>query len=162
MNASRFIKWVALTVVFTGLMVYGETNMTVQGHSRIGTYEAQCSQSHSFISLSGIALGDVSPTFRMRLRILVVDLGAVKIREIRPWLRGNWAVVWAPNDTLVVCGRSDDDPVYLISAYECHIARPIIHRFPTDAEVKLVIEAFHKKYGINPSPIRRTLRGDLP
>ena len=146
-----------------GLLAKGVVNDAAPNEPYVGTYQAQSSPSRRFIALSGTALGEVSPTFRMRMRILVVDVGAVKVREIRPWVEGKWVVVWAPDDTLVVCGRSDDDaPVYLISAYECHVAKPLTHRFPTDADVKLVIDAFRNKYGKDPTPVRITLAGDLP
>jgi hypothetical protein len=95
----------------------------------------------------------------MRLRILVVDVTRARIQEILPWVQGKWVVIWATNDVLLVCGMSNTAGTYEISAHECRALVPVLNRVPTDAEARLVIEAFHEKYGTDPSPARKASGG---
>jgi hypothetical protein len=116
-------------------------------------YEDSTSPSRRFVALSGIGLADVDPAFRMRVRIIVVDLAGPNLVELNPWVQREWVVAWAPNDVLVVCGLGDGDEgrAYTMRAYLFGAAR--LERPPTETEKAIVLNAFEKKYGHQvPSP----------
>jgi hypothetical protein len=145
--------WLPLVVMTCGwfrVAAADDSSTATETKNHVGIYETYNSHSRRFVALSGIALGEVSPSIRMRLRILLVDVTAIRVQEILPLVQGKWAVVWAPNDIFIVCGASDIDGVYETSAYECRVFRPLLRRVPTDAEKKLVAEVFRAKYGIEP------------
>ena len=119
----------------------------------VGTYQSAQSPSGRIIALSGIALGDVSPTFRMHLRVLLVRLGDRSVEEVLTWLEGDWVSVWAPGDVLVVCGNPDDSTsanLHVILAYECDPKGSTTQRIPSASEKSLARKAFHEKYGREP------------
>jgi hypothetical protein len=121
--------------------------------TQIGTYQSAQSPSGRIIALSGIGLGDVSPSYRMRLRVLLVRLGDTRVEEILTWLEGDWVVVWAPGDVIVVCGRPDNSAranIHVFSAYVCDPYAKATQRVPTESEKSLARKAFHEKYGRDP------------
>lgn len=125
--------------------------------THLDKYECAQSPSRRYIALSGIGLADVSPSFRMRMRILLVTLAPVQVRQILPWVHAPYVVTWTKNDVLVVCGRSDDDekenPPYEISAYPVKPNGDFANRMPTPTEREAVVAAFEKKYGQRPRPV---------
>ena len=111
------------------------------------SYQCLASPSRTMIALCGIGLGDVGPSWRMRLRIVVVHMWHdATVETIFPWLHGNWAAAWAPHDVLVVCGTSEDS-VNLIYAYDFPQPKPAVERIATDEEKKIFRDVFLKKYG---------------
>lgn len=130
----------------------------VPGDGRFSSYQSFQSRSGRFIALAGVGKGDVSPSIRMRLRVLVLDLAPVRVRQILPWVEGDWVVVWAANDALLICGHSDQDAAYEISAHEFSPSGEVTHRAATAGERKIVVQAFAAKFGRAPSPISETVR----
>jgi hypothetical protein len=94
----------------------------------------------------------------MRLRVLVLDLSTVRVRQILPWVEGDWVVVWAANDVLLICGRSDQGAAYEISAHQFSHSGEVTHRAATAEERKIAVQAFEAKFGRVPSPITEMVR----
>lgn len=119
------------------------------------SYQVDASPSGRLIALSGIGLGEVSPSFRMRLRVMVLHLhpDGDYLIHIWPWMRGGWVVLWAPHDVLVICGHPEsreNEDVDQIVSYDFSTYDKAIQREPTDDEKKLARAAFHAKYGRDP------------
>src|SRR5206468_11486712 len=74
----------------------------------INRYESIQSPSGHYVALSAIGLGEVRPGFRMRMRILLVDIVQVRVAPIWPMLHSEWAVTWAPGDVLIAFGLDDE------------------------------------------------------
>ena len=119
------------------------------------SYECEVSPSGRMIALSGIGLGEVSPSFRLRLRVLVVQLrpDGDRLEHIWPWMKGDWVVIWAPRDVLVVCGHPENreqEAVDQITAYYFSRDGKATMREANEEEKKQARFAFHKKYGRDP------------
>lgn len=132
------------------------------GIADINQYESTTSPSRRFVALAGIGLADVSPSVRMRLRLLVLDLPTTQVQQVLPWVRGPWVVIWGPNDVLLVCGTSEESieghESYEISAHQFVPFAKVVHRKATEAEIALVRAAFHRKFGREPIPVSETVR----
>jgi hypothetical protein len=128
---------------------------TVAAQKYVGSYGSSPSPSGEMIALSGIALGEVGPSFRMRLRVLLVHVRGPSVEEILTWVEGDCVVVWAPGNVLIVCGTPDDinnPAIHIILAYECdpYGKGMATMRIPSEAEKVLARKAFHGKYGHEP------------
>ena len=125
-------------------------------------YESFTSPSRKFIAMAGVGIADVSPSIRMRLRVLVLELSTCRVQQILPWVQGPCVAVWAQNDVLVICGRSDQSDekheIYEISAHQFRPFLKVEHRKATEDEKKLIQAAFFKKYGREAFPVTETVR----
>jgi hypothetical protein len=119
----------------------------------ISDYEAVQSGSGKYIALSGIGLSDVSPSFRMRLRVLVVTLGLDEVQRIWTGLKAKWTVTWAPGDVLVIVGDDGlaESRQYRYKAYYFDGEGRVREREATSVEMELVRAAFEKKHGHAPN-----------
>jgi hypothetical protein len=119
-----------------------------------GSYECETSPSGRLIALSGIGLGEVSPSWRMRLRVVVVELGVQgdRLEHIWPWMQGDWVVIWAPRDVLLIYGHPENEGAgaYELNAYEFTRDGKANVREACEAEKNLARAAFKKKYGRDP------------
>ena len=123
--------------------------------AHVGIYQSSTSPSHQFVALSGIGMADVSPSLRMRLRVIIIELTTVRVQQITPWLTGEWAVAWAPNDILLICGQNDETNECKIVAYELRSGMDAKDRQATVEEKNIIMDAFTKKYGHQPQPVHR-------
>jgi hypothetical protein len=118
--------------------------------SRSAIYQSTLSPSRHFMALSAIALTEVSATFRMRIRVLVVDISNATVQEISTELHPSWVVIWAPGDVLLVSGNDEEDGYYQMLAYEFRQRNPYARRAITADQIALLRSAFISKYGKSP------------
>src|ERR1035438_4296559 len=130
---------------------------TVAAQKYVGSYGSSPSPSGEMIALSGIALGEVGPSFRMRLRVLLVHVRGPSVEEILTWVEGDCVVVWAPGNVLIVCGTPDDinnPAIHIILAYECdpYGKGMATMRIPSEAE-KVLADCRFPSVGALPMPV---------
>ncbi len=121
--------------------------------THMSAYECAISPSRQMIALSGIGLADVSPSIRMRMRILVVDLADSRLVQILTWLKSPWAVVWSPTNSLIACGRRDEgekEELYVVLVYDLDRHGKVTERVPTNDEYALAKRVYLEKFGNKP------------
>jgi len=115
---------------------------------RIAQYEACQFRDSSLIALSGIGLGDVSPSVRMRLHILCLDTRRKTTEELFTFLKSPWAVGWISSSSLVVCGANDvDSPQFNVRVYEFKPSASAEERTPSSEEIAFAQVLFKAKHG---------------
>lgn len=149
------MKYVITTLLFLAVCAIRADvaeDLEIQ-RTHLTKYEAAQSPSRMFIALSGVGLADVSPSIRMRVRILVVTLEPLQIRQLLPWVHPPYVVVWAENDVLLACGLDEERRAFEISAHQFSFDGKVVHRNATDSEKTLVVAEFEKKNGKRPTPL---------
>jgi len=122
-------------------------------NTRYASYQSQMSPSRSMVALSAIGLGETWASFRMRLRIIVVHVNLeCRAEQIFPWVHSPWAVCWAPNDVLLVCGTAENevgggDVIY---AYDFPRQKAAEQRSATETEKQVIRKVYHEKNGHDP------------
>lgn len=106
--------------------------------------EQKAAPSGGILLRADVPTAEVSPSFRLRVRLVFVELESAREHELFTGASGDWAIVWAPGDVLLLFAtkNEDGDPVH---AFEVRKGK-VTQRRPSGAEMRLAHDEYKRKH----------------
>jgi hypothetical protein len=109
-----------------------------------GDFEEQAAPSGEFLVRADVPTSEVSPSFRLRVRLIFIDIASKKEFPVYTGASDRWAITWTAANVLVLFATKNEDGVS-VHAFEMQ-KKKVVERAASEAEEKMSRQAYDRKY----------------